>query len=294
MNYTVEPLILKSHDDTLGADFYRPNKGRKPPVIIMAHGFAGERKFGLPKFADAFASAGYAVVLFDYRGFGGSTGRPRELVSPSLHLEDWRAVLNQVKKRKDIDTKKIVLWGTSFSGGHVMVTAAREKGVKAIISQVPHVDGLASSLLYPKHLLPQAMLTATKDLAGSKLGRDPIRVPVVASSGVRCLAGADCYSGYMKMVAAGSSWMGLVPARILITITQYRPIRDAHKIKCPVLLIAAAQDTLIPIESTRIAAQKIKQVEYVEWPMGHFEPYDGAWFNENIKTQLTFLKAQLS
>ena len=58
-------------------------------------------------FANAFANAGYAVVLFDYRGFGGSTGKPRELVSPSHHLEDWRAVLNQVKKRKDIDVKKI-------------------------------------------------------------------------------------------------------------------------------------------------------------------------------------------
>lgn len=293
-NYSIEPLILKSHDDTLGADFYRPNRGRKPPVVIMAHGFAGERKFILPQFAAAFANAGYAVVLFDYRGFGGSTGKPRELVSPSNHLEDWRAVLAQVKKRKDIDLKKIVLWGTSLSGGHVLVTAAREKGVCAVIAQVPHVDGLASGLLYPKHLLPQAMLTATKDLAGSKIGRDPIRIPVVASSGVRCLAGADCYSGYMSMVQAGSSWTGWVPARILLTISQYRPIKEVHKIKCPVLMVAAAQDSLIPIESTRIASQKIKQVDYVEWPMGHFDPYSGAWFNENIKTQLAFLKTQLA
>ncbi|MEY2862718.1 MAG: hypothetical protein RLY58_425 [Pseudomonadota bacterium] len=294
MNYTVEPLILNSQDDTLGADFYRPNKGRKPPVIIMAHGFAAERKFGLPAFAEAFATAGYAVVLFDYRGFGGSTGKPRELVSPSHHLEDWRAVLNQVKKRKDIDVKKIVLWGTSFSGGHVLVTAAREKGIRAVMAQVPHVDGLASALLYPKHLLPQAMLLAAKDLAGSKLGRAPIRVPVVGTSGVRCLAAPDCYSGFMGMIQAGSTWAGLVPARILITTSQYRPIKETGKIKCPALVIAAVEDSLIPIEATRIAAHKIKQVQYVEWPMGHFDPYHGAWFNENIKTQLAFLKTQLA
>lgn len=292
--YSVEPLFLKSHDDTLGADYYRPSKGRKVPVIIMAHGFGAERKFGLPAFAEAFAAAGYAVVLFDYRGFGGSTGKPRELVSPSHHLDDWRAVLAQVKKRKDIDPRKIVLWGTSFSGGHVMVTAAREKGIRAIIAQVPHVDGLASALLYPKHLLPQAMLLAAKDFAGSKLGRDPIRVPVVATSGVRCLAAQDCYQDFMSMVQAGSTWSGQVPARILLTLSQYRPIKEAHKIKCPALVIAGIQDNLIPIDSTRITARKIKQVQYVEWPMGHFDPYRGAWFQENVRTQLAFLKTQLS
>ncbi|MEC7119656.1 MAG: alpha/beta hydrolase [Pseudomonadota bacterium] len=293
MAHTVEPLILKSQDDTLGADFYRPARGRRPPVIIMAHGFAAERKFALPKFAAAFAEAGYAVVLFDYRGFGGSTGKPRELVSASHHVEDWKAVVNQIKKRKDVDVKKIVLWGTSFSGGHVLTTAARERGIKAVIAQVPHVDGLASSLLYPKHLLPQVSILAAKDFAGSKIGRDPVRIPVIASSGVRCLAESDCYDGYRSMIPEGSSWMGLVPARILLTITQYRPIKEVGKIKCPVLVIAAKNDSLIPIQAVRATVDKIKQVEFYEWPMGHFEPYQGKWFDENIKAQLAFLKTQL-
>ncbi len=294
MAHTVEPLILKSHDDTLGADFYRPARGRRPPVIIMAHGFAAERKFALPKFAAAFAEAGYAVVLFDYRGFGGSTGKPRELVSPSHHLEDWRAVLNQVKKRKDVDLKNIVLWGTSFSGGHVLTTAAREKNIKAVIAQVPHVDGLASTLMFPKHLLPQVSILAAKDFAGSKIGRDPVRIPVIATSGVRCLAESDCYEGYRAMIPEGSSWMGLVPARILLTISQYRPIKEVSKIKCPVLMIAARDDSLIPIQAVRATADKIKQIEFYEWPMGHFDPYHGQWFSDNLKAQLDFLKQQLA
>jgi hypothetical protein len=53
-------------------------------------------------------------------------------------------------------------------------------------------------------------------------------------------------------------------------------------------VIAAVEDSLIPIEATRIAAHKIKQVQYVECP------YHGPWFNENIKTQLAFLKTQLA
>ena len=288
--YTVEPLFLKSTNESLGADFYRPTKVRKPAVIIMAHGFAGERKFSLPDTASAFAEAGHAVVLFDYRGFGGSTGKPRELVSALNHVADWKAVLAQVKKRKDIDAARIVLWGMSMAGGHVMTTAAREKGVAAIIGLVPHVDGFASALQYPKHLLPQAMALALQDLAGSKIGRDPIRIPVVAEQGVRCLTGDDCYVDYLQMIPKGSSWVGLVPARILVTISQYRPTKEAAKISCPALIFAAEKDSLIPLSATRKAAAKIKQVEYLEWPIGHFDLLQGRWFDEGIRVQLAFLK----
>ena len=288
--YTIEPLFLKSTSETLGVDFYRPNKIRKPAVIIMAHGFAAERRFGLPDTASAFASAGFAVVLFDYRGFGGSTGKPRELVSASHHVADWKAVFEQVRKRKDVDTTRIVLWGFSMSGGHVMTMAAREKGIAAIIGLVPHVDGLASALMYPKHLLPRATALALKDLAGSKVGRDPIRIPVVAEQGVRCLTGDDCYRDYMQMIPKGSSWVGLVPARIIITVNQYRPTKEAQKISCPTLMFAAQNDSLIPLSATRKAAAKIKQVEYLEWPIGHFDLMQGRWFDEAIRVQLAFLK----
>lgn len=292
-NFTVEPLFLKNASEALGADFYRPAKIRKPPVIIMANGFAAERKFALPEYATVLAAAGYAVILFDYRGFGGSTGKPRELVSPPNHVADWKAVLAQVKKRKDVDTKNIVLWGFSMSGGHVMTTAAREKGVAAIIALAPHVDGFASAMLYPKYLLPRAMALAMQDLAGSKIGRDPIRIPVVADSGIRCLTGPDCYDGYMNMVPKGSSWVGLVPARIMITVNQYRPTKEAHKVQCPALIIGAEKDSLIPINATRKAAAKIKQVEYLQWPIGHFEFMQGRWFDESVKMQLAFLKKHI-
>lgn len=291
--FAIEPLFLKNGNESLGADFYRPTKIRKPPVIIMAHGFGAERKFSLPDTAAAFAEAGYAVVLFDYRGFGGSTGKPRELVSPPNHVSDWKAVLQQVKKRKDIDPKKIVLWGMSMSGGHVMTTAAREKGVTAIIGLVPHVDGFASAMLYPKHLLPKATALALQDLAGSKFGREPVRIPVVGISGVRCLTGDDCFTGYMNMVPKGSSWVGLVPARIILTVNQYRPTREAGKINCPALIFGAQHDSLIPIAATRKAAAKIKQVEYLEWPIGHFDLLQGQWFDKGIADQLAFLKKHL-
>jgi dienelactone hydrolase len=113
--YTVEPLYVKSGQEVIAADFYRPKTQEKPAVIVMAHGLAGLRQFKLIQFAQRFAQAGYAVVLFDYRYWGGSTGRPRELVSIKKQLEDWRTMINHLKERKSIDSRRIVLWWTAVT-----------------------------------------------------------------------------------------------------------------------------------------------------------------------------------
>jgi len=120
---------------------YLPEGAARPPVVVMAHGFAAERSFGLPAFAERFAEKGLAVLLFDYRNFGDSEGEPRNLVSPKRHLEDWRAAIAHARSLEAVDGTRLGLWGTSFSGGHVLVSAARDKGVRAVVAQVPFVDG---------------------------------------------------------------------------------------------------------------------------------------------------------
>jgi len=70
---------------------YTPKSIEKPPVVIMAHGFAAEMIFGLPSFAKRFVEKDIAVFLFDYRNFGRSHGKPRNLVSPHRHIQDWQA-----------------------------------------------------------------------------------------------------------------------------------------------------------------------------------------------------------
>ena len=129
--YTVEPLYVKSGQDVIAADFYRPKTEHKPGVIIMAHGLACLRQFKLIQFAKRYAQAGYAVVLFDYRYWGGSTGRPRELVSLQAQLDDWHTMLMHVAQRKSIDNRKIVLWGISLSAGYVLEMASENKNIQA-------------------------------------------------------------------------------------------------------------------------------------------------------------------
>lgn len=98
-----------------------------------------QKDFGLAAYGERFAAAGLASFIFDYRTFGGSEGEPRHWVSPNRHLADWRSAVDFVTSQlgDKVDGSKLLLWGTSFGGGHALTTAARLGGnVTAVVAQV--------------------------------------------------------------------------------------------------------------------------------------------------------------
>ena len=95
------------------------------PCVVMAPGFASTRDTGgLVAYAEGFAAAGLHAVLFDYRGFAASGGSPRQLVSASRQRQDYHAAIAAARQLPGVDPERIVLWGISFSGGHVVRVAA--------------------------------------------------------------------------------------------------------------------------------------------------------------------------
>ena len=291
--YTVEPLYIESGSDVIAADVYRPKQIESRAVIIMAHGFAALRQFKLIHFAQRFAQAGYAVVLFDYRYWGGSTGQPRELISLSRQLDDWRAVIGAVTTQKQLSHKKVILWGTSLSGGYVLNLAEETKSVCAAIAQVPYVDGAASAKIYPIQHLAKALKLSSQDYMGSKVGLKPVSLPVVHPYDLCCIPTKQSFNGFMSIVHPDYFWSGEVPARVLFKLLRYRPIQSVRQINIPILMIAAQQDSFIPIEASREAATNMAPfVEYHEWKMNHFDIYHGQWLEKSILTQLEFLDQQ--
>lgn len=288
--YTVEPLYVKSGQDVIAADFYRPRTEHPVPVIIMAHGFACLRQFKLIQFAKSFAQAGYAVVLFDYRHWGGSTGRPRELVSLEEQLEDWRTMLLHVAQRKSINNRKIVLWGISLSAGYVLDIASESKNIQAVIALNPFIDGAASAKNYPLQQLPKALRISSQDYMGAKVGMSPRTLAVTDPSGLCFVQTLDAHAGYQSIVHPDYYWSGQVPARVFFNLVRYRPIQNLRKIAVSVLYIASKNDSLISIESSREAATNIAPfADYYEWEMEHFDIYHGHWFDQAIALQLDFL-----
>ncbi|MFE0433216.1 alpha/beta hydrolase, partial [Citrobacter freundii] len=114
------------------------------PCIVMAHGFGGTRDTGLLEFAKPFSEAGIDAFIFDYRGFGDSGGIPRQDVSYLRQREDYHAAIAAARGLPNVDETRIAIWGTSYSGGHVLVAAAQDQRISAVISMNPATDGLAA------------------------------------------------------------------------------------------------------------------------------------------------------
>ena len=123
---------------------YRPEEsgGGPAPCVVLAHGFSGVRDQRLDAFAERFVQAGLAALVFDYRHFGASDGEPRQLLDIRRQLDDWEAAIAYARALEGIDPSRIAIWGSSFSGGHVMTLAARDPSLAAAVSQVAFADGL--------------------------------------------------------------------------------------------------------------------------------------------------------
>lgn len=292
--YTVEPLYVQSGKDLIAADIYQPKNIKKPGVVIMAHGFAALRHFKLIRYAQRFAQAGYAVIVFDYRFWGGSTGHPRELVSIKHQLEDWYTMISHVSKLNSLDQHRIVLWGTGLSGGYVLELASELKNIQAVMVQIPFVDGAESAKCYPMQQLPKALKLSSQDYMASKVGFEAKTLPVVHPYALSFFPTPDSYQGFMSIVNPDYFWSGEVPARALFHLIRFRPITSVRSINIPVLMIAAKRDQLTPIAVSRQAATNIAPyVKYHEWEMEHFDIYHGFWLEKALATQLEFLNQQI-
>ncbi|MBC8092920.1 MAG: alpha/beta fold hydrolase, partial [Pseudonocardia sp.] len=147
----VEETRFDSHGTRCGAWYLRAGSDaltgeRGRPCVVMGHGFGATRDAGLLPFAERFAAAGADVLVFDYRGYGTSDGSPRQNVWHVRHREDYHAALAHARGLDGVDRDRIVLWGSSYSGGHVVPVAAKDGQVAAVISQGAAMDGLAALL----------------------------------------------------------------------------------------------------------------------------------------------------
>jgi hypothetical protein len=107
----------------------------------MAGGWCYVKELVQPHYAEMFASAGLAALLFDYRNFGSSDGTRRQHIDPNMQIEDYRAAISFAEGLDQVDADRIGVWGLSYSGGHALILGATDPRVKCVASQIPVVDG---------------------------------------------------------------------------------------------------------------------------------------------------------
>jgi pimeloyl-ACP methyl ester carboxylesterase len=271
-----------------------PDNAVRPPVILMAHGFAGVRAMLLPH-AQRFVEAGYAVFLFDYRNFGDSEGQPRHWVDPARHLQDWDAAIRHAKTLGGVDGQRMVLWGTSLSGGHVTCMAARGHRVAAVIAGHPLMSGWTAITSLSLRMLLRLTFAGLRDVVGALFGR-PHYVPVVGRPGeVAALTGAEAWDGMAQLQAISHvPWENKVLARALLKIPYYRPLSAARRVTTPTLVIAGSKDSIVSADIARKAASRMPKGEFKLFASDHFQPYYGEYLEKNVQTQLEFLQRHVA
>jgi pimeloyl-ACP methyl ester carboxylesterase len=270
---------------------------RGRPCVVMGHGFGATRDAGLLPFAERFAAAGADVLVFDYRGFGTSGGTLRQDVNHKRHREDYHAAIAFARARRGVDPSRIAIWGSSYSGGHVIAVAAKDQRVAAVISQGAAMDGLAALFGVQKSGGPGKTLALTKaglqDLARALRRRPPLMVPIVGEPDSNAVISAPgAMAGYQNIM--GPTFRNEMCGRGILRIALNRPITYASKVTCPTFIVVAENDNIAPVKSVHEVAKKVYRSEVLSFPSGHFDIYVGDIFEKSSTEQVEFLRRSLA
>jgi len=281
--------------------FYTPDRqSGKAPAIVMAHGFSAVKEMYLDRFAEVFAAAGLNALVFDNRCFGVSDGEPRQEIDPWAQVRDYRHAITYLHTLPEVDPGRIGIWGSSYSGGHVLVVAAIDRRVKAVVSQVPLISGHANlrALVRADFIAGFRELFAADRLARFQ-GKAPGMVPVVDKDPLApsALPTPDSWEWFSQTgETRAPAWRNEVTLRSVEMFTEYEPGGYLPWISpTPLLLLVAVGDHLVPSELAIAAFDTAHQPkELIIMPGGHFDAYgDGFdiagaaasdWFSQHLLT----------
>jgi len=281
-----EDLRFSCGADSCAAWLY-PAAGDSPatPIIVMAHGLSGTRRDRLGAFAERFAGAGVAALVFDHRGFGDSTGEP-DVFLPKRQLEDWRAAIAFARSLPGVDADRVATFGSSMGGGNALAAAAQDSRIAAAISQVPMLDIVRQAHRSSPRVAARMLLAAL-------LSR---HLPVVGQPDEAAFINAPGgEAGWRHVVAIGedSRWRNRASARWLLG-RPFRPARHARELHCPWLVCVGECDQIAKPGPAIAAANRAPLGELHTYPgVDHFDIYDGPHHERLIADQLDFIGRHL-
>jgi fermentation-respiration switch protein FrsA (DUF1100 family) len=268
------------------------------PGVVMAHGFSAVKEMYLDRYAEVFSAAGLATLAFDNRTFGASDGEPRSEIDPWQQVRDYRHAITWLSRQPRISRDRIGVWGTSYSGGHVLVLGAIDRRVRCVVSQVPLVSGsrnLARLVRADMAAPLRAQFDADRETRFA--GGAPTMIPVVTAeaNGAAALPTADSWEWFTQTAATRApAWRNQVTLRTVEMLGEYEPGSYIERISpTPLLMVIAAGDHLAVADEAFAAYNgALEPKRLVILDGGHFDAYVRAfelssraardWFVEHL------------
>jgi fermentation-respiration switch protein FrsA (DUF1100 family) len=286
---TRDDIEFGARDGTTFAGwFYRPREeSPRLPCIVMSHGFTAVIDQGLAEFAEVFANAGFAVLVYDQRGYGRSGGTPRQETDPFRQMHDMRDAITFASLQQEVDRTRIGVWGASYSGGHAIVVGAVDRRVGCVVSVVPATSGfeLVKRLAGEGNLAARhARMTAARraEMSGQGMQYQP-----------HAAAGESL--DWFESSNRNDRWVNRVYTLSYDMVGEYEPEDYIHRIApTPLLMIPADRDLRCCTDLQLAAFERAREPKrLVVYEGGHYDGYVGkfnlvaaqsrAWFEEHLR-----------
>ena len=274
-------IALKAEDGTTlrGWHYLPDRRSGRVPTIVMAHGFSAVKEMYLDKFAEVLATAGLAALVFDNRNFGESEGMPRQEIDPWQQVRDYRDAITFAETLDGTDPDRIGIWGSSYSGGHVLVVGAIDRRVKCVAAQVPLISGHRNA----RRLIRADLWAAVQGMFESDRrnryqGKPPAMIPVVAEDPMApaALPTPDSWTWFTQTGRTRApNWRNEVTLRSVEMFTEYEPGAYVRFVSpTPLLLVVALKDHLtVADEALAAYEQALEPKRLVALSGGHFDAY---------------------
>ena len=270
----------------LAGIFYLPEGEGPFPGLVMTHGFSAVKEMCLREFAEVFCEAGFAVLLYDHRNLGESAGEPRQEINPWAQVRDYRHALTWMEGRTEVQGERLGVWGSSFSGGAVLVLAAVDRRVKAVVANVPlsgfpgvdYSDPLATF----ESMRDVVLDDGNQGLASRAVSEPrPLRVVEDGRGGPPAFLGQEESKRWFLRVGErpGSTWQNKVT---VVNAFDCEPRFDPgfcmpYIAPTPLLMVVAEEDNLTPASIAREAfARAAEPKTWLLVEGDHFVAYQGA------------------
>jgi len=292
INQGVKTTFLFKGDACAATTFYPDNTAEntdKAPAILMIHGWGGIQMVLFKEFIQRFRNAGFAVMTFDFPGWGDSSGWPRNRINPWERVRVADAALAHLKSDELIDSSKIVAWGTSFGGGHAIDLAANHPELAAVVAHVPMLNGLDAVKAVPLTRMLRFSVDIALDII-NPLGRKYL--PVVSPEGDYSTMDRDGAQRIADWVDdhMDGKYDNRVTAASLLTMGWYHPRLNLKNIRIPGLIVGALRDTVAPFDEAAVRRQVGSNFRINTLDANHFDPYLPPFVDGNIDAQLEFMK----
>jgi fermentation-respiration switch protein FrsA (DUF1100 family) len=264
-------IEFTSEGRTLRGWLFLPDGDGPFPGVVVTSGFAGVREgfLGHP-YQEVFAEVGIATVIYDHANCGDSDGEPRQELDPILQQRGYKDAITFLCGHPSIDPGRIGIWGTSYSGGHVLGVAASDKRVKAVVSQAMTISG-HGNLLRRHTIASYEALRASwaEDRLAQARGEAPAMAPAFGENSESVIFSMGRPEEHRR------NWRNEVTLRTWELYDEYEPAAQIHRIApIPLLMIVGIEDTMTPAEDGLAAYERaLHPKKLVTIPGTHYAVY---------------------